>query len=72
MYTVFSKFDWTDSPIHIFWTMLGGHQTFDLLLEKTNKRIQDSWSYLQKGSPPSWKFGGRPEAMQSIEVLPGG
>jgi hypothetical protein len=67
--TVFSKFNRSDGPIHIFWTMLGGHQTFDLLLEKKNKRIRDSWSYVEKGNPPSIKFGGRPEGRQSSEVL---
>ncbi len=63
--TVFSKFNRGDGPIHIFFTMLGGNQTFDLLLEKTNKQIRDYWSYVEKGSPPSRKFGGRPDGRQS-------
>ncbi len=66
-----------DTPLHIphlpiFWSMLGGHQTFDLLLEKTNKRVQDSWNYVEKSNPPSRRFGGRPEGGQSSEMLPGG
>ncbi len=69
---VFSKFHPGDTPLHIFWSMLGGFQTFDLLLEKTNKRIRDSWNYVEKGNPPSRRFGGRPEGRQSSEMLPGG
>jgi hypothetical protein len=45
---VFSKFHPRDNPLHIFWSMFGGFQTFDLLLEKTNKRIRDSWNYVEK------------------------
>jgi hypothetical protein len=51
--SVFSKFHPGDTPLHIFWSMLSGFQTFDLLLEKTNKRIRDSWNYVEKGNPPS-------------------
>ena len=69
---VFSKFHPCDTPLHIFWSMLGGFQTFDLLLEKTNKRVRDSWNYVEKGNPPSRRFGGRPEGRQSSEMLPGG
>ncbi len=53
-------------------SMHGEFQTFDLLLEKTNKRIPDSWNYFEKGNPPSRKFGGRPEGRKSSELLPGG
>jgi hypothetical protein len=53
---VFSKFHPCDTPLHIFWSMLGGFQTFDILLEKTNKRIRDSWNYVEKGNPPSRIF----------------
>jgi hypothetical protein len=52
--------------------LLGGFQTFDILLEKTNKRIRDSWNYVEKENPPSRRFGGRPEGRQSSEMLPGG
>jgi hypothetical protein len=58
--------------LHFFCSMLGGFQTFDLLLEKTNKRIRYSWNYVEKGNPPSRRFGGRPEGRQSSEMLPGG
>ncbi len=72
MGTVFSKFHPGDATLHIFWSMLDGFQTFDLLLEKTNKGIRDSWNYVEKGNPPSRRFEGRPEGRQSSEMLPGG